>query len=128
MRVKYARGPLVYNLSVKTSSSLNIDLFKIGIHTVQDEINFWKQNLLNSPTKSDKDKARAIVDIVEHLNEQIGYEDSHSLFSANISIHSVCQVRSNKLNKIFGRIPGLRSYNIRRIMAFAPFISTKSNG
>lgn len=46
-------------------------MLNVGIHNVQDEINFWNQNLLNSPTKSDKDKAKAIVDIVEQLNVQI---------------------------------------------------------
>lgn len=57
--------------------------FGIGIHTVQDEINFWNQNMLNSPTRSDKDKAKAIIDIVEHLNVQIRYESFEPAMQIN---------------------------------------------
>ncbi|CAD7084661.1 unnamed protein product [Hermetia illucens] len=89
---------LLENLHVSLGSTLGLP--QTGIASVQDEINFWKAKMLNSPTKSGKEQAQTFISILEKINKQIRQIDQNSLNTVEEFLDSA----HNNLDEIW-RLP-----------------------
>lgn len=70
------------------------------MHNIKDEINFWTQKSNNSPTKSDKEKAKAFVLAIEELNKQIRFYLFHIKLCSKIISFFFRQFESKSLKHL----------------------------
>lgn len=93
------------------------------IHSIQDEINFWNEKTISSPTKSDKIKARDFVSTIGQLNEQIRSIDSNSIKS----IEEYLNLAHNTLDELWRlshNYPQNRMADLMDIIGnYSPFIT-----
>lgn len=57
--------------NLQTTLGLSLGLPESGIQTIQDEVNYWTQKSSNSPTKSDKEKAKVFASILDKINSEM---------------------------------------------------------
>ncbi|XP_055390537.1 cytoplasmic dynein 2 heavy chain 1 [Condylostylus longicornis] len=76
-------GPELYGLLQNLQTSLNstLGLPESGITSVQDEMNYWNQKIINASTKYDREQAQTFAEMLEKLNEQLNKIDQNNISS-----------------------------------------------
>lgn len=57
--------------TLQTNLSNTLGLSDTGIHSIQNEINFWQNKLSHASTKADKEAAKNFSYALEKINERL---------------------------------------------------------
>lgn len=86
---------------LRSHLSVSLGVAETGIVSIRDEIYFWNQKSLQSPTKSDKEAAKVFSERLEHLNDAVIEFQSQKSYSKLKHLEDLIDKSQNILDELW---------------------------